>query len=207
MYENMIIKQQNPRRKLRRHPEVYEEYDFRRKHEEPVASSSAPETTFVSSAFIMISDENTGSSSNSTKLEKKMLRTDVYPLSPTHYNQPPTPDHPPPSAMQAESIIYEKIRPLSQWRKRTANVKRHASLPTLTFTIYKKIPSWIHQEYKRRSKDMETETEDEYLLIYDGSSGSFSSSVSLSDRSVDNILEEYNSEIPFAGKFYVYVLK
>ncbi|XP_072386114.1 ankyrin repeat and sterile alpha motif domain-containing protein 1B-like isoform X2 [Diabrotica undecimpunctata] len=168
MYENMIIKQQNPRRKLRRHPEVYEEYDFRRKHEEPVASSSAPETTFVSSAFIMISDENTGSSRNSTKLEKKMLRTDVFPLSPTHYNQPPTPDHPPPSAMQAESIIYEKIRPLSQ-------------------------------EYKRRSKDMETETEDEYLLIYDGSSGSFSSSVSLSDRSVDNILEEYNSEIPFAG--------
>uniref|UniRef100_A0A6P7EXA3 Ankyrin repeat and SAM domain-containing protein 1A-like isoform X2 n=1 Tax=Diabrotica virgifera virgifera TaxID=50390 RepID=A0A6P7EXA3_DIAVI len=168
MYENMIIKQQNPRRKLRRHPEVYEEYDFRRKHEEPVASSSAPETTFVSSAFIMISDENTGSSSNSTKSEKKMLRTDHFPLSPTHYNQPPTPDHPPPSAMQAESIIYEKIRPLSQ-------------------------------EYKRRSKDMETETEDEYLLIYDGSSGSFSSSVSLSDRSVDNILEEYNSEIPFAG--------
>uniref|UniRef100_A0A6P7F2N0 Ankyrin repeat and SAM domain-containing protein 1A-like isoform X3 n=1 Tax=Diabrotica virgifera virgifera TaxID=50390 RepID=A0A6P7F2N0_DIAVI len=199
MYENMIIKQQNPRRKLRRHPEVYEEYDFRRKHEEPVASSSAPETTFVSSAFIMISDENTGSSSNSTKSEKKMLRTDHFPLSPTHYNQPPTPDHPPPSAMQAESIIYEKIRPLSQWRKRTANIKRHASLPTLTFTIYKKIPSWIHQEYKRRSKDMETETEDEYLLIYDGSSGSFSSSVSLSDRSVDNILEEYNSEIPFAG--------
>ncbi|XP_028127770.2 ankyrin repeat and SAM domain-containing protein 1A-like isoform X3 [Diabrotica virgifera virgifera] len=199
MYENMIIKQQNPRRKLRRHPEVYEEYDFRRKHEEPIASSSAPETTFVSSAFIMISDENTGSSSNSTKSEKKMLRTDHFPLSPTHYNQPPTPDHPPPSAMQAESIIYEKIRPLSQWRKRTANVKRHASLPTLTFTIYKKIPSWIHQEYKRRSKDMETETEDEYLLIYDGSSGSFSSSVSLSDRSVDNILEEYNSEIPFAG--------
>ncbi|XP_028127769.2 ankyrin repeat and SAM domain-containing protein 1A-like isoform X2 [Diabrotica virgifera virgifera] len=168
MYENMIIKQQNPRRKLRRHPEVYEEYDFRRKHEEPIASSSAPETTFVSSAFIMISDENTGSSSNSTKSEKKMLRTDHFPLSPTHYNQPPTPDHPPPSAMQAESIIYEKIRPLSQ-------------------------------EYKRRSKDMETETEDEYLLIYDGSSGSFSSSVSLSDRSVDNILEEYNSEIPFAG--------
>ncbi|CAH1106342.1 unnamed protein product [Psylliodes chrysocephalus] len=173
MYENMIIKQQNPRRKLRRHPEVYEDYDYRRKHkdkDEPVASSSAPETTFVSNAFIMISDDNNGSSKNvlnSVRSEKKMLRTD-YPLSPTHYNQPPTPDHPPPSAMQAESIIYEKIRPLSQ-------------------------------EYKRRSKDMETETEDEYLLIYDGSSGSFSSSVSLSDRSVDNILEEYNSDVPFAG--------
>nr|CAI5819546.1 unnamed protein product [Callosobruchus analis] len=58
MYENVVVKQQNPRRKLRRHPEVYEDYDFRRKSkEEPVASSSAPETTFVSSAFIMISGE------------------------------------------------------------------------------------------------------------------------------------------------------
>lgn len=47
---------------------------------------------------------------------------------------------------------------------------------------------------------METETEDEYLLIYDESSGSFSSSVSLSDRSVDNIVEEYQSDAPFAGK-------
>lgn len=54
---------------------------------------------------------------------------------------------------------------------------------------------------------METETEDEYIFIYDGSSGSFSSSVSLSDRSVDNILEEYNSEAPFAGKCFKTALK
>nr|XP_015834887.1 PREDICTED: ankyrin repeat and sterile alpha motif domain-containing protein 1B isoform X1 [Tribolium castaneum] len=155
MYENMIIKQQNPRRKLRRNPEVYEEYDFTKK-EEPVASSSAPETTFVSSAFIMIGDE-----------ESKNCN---YPMSPTHYKQPPTPDHPPPSALQAESLIYEKIRPLSQ-------------------------------EYKRQSKDMETETEEEFLLICDESSGSLSSSVSLSDRSVDNIIEEYHSDAPFAGTF------
>ncbi|KAJ8966625.1 hypothetical protein NQ317_009069 [Molorchus minor] len=46
---------------------------------------------------------------------------------------------------------------------------------------------------------METETEEEYLLICDESSGSFSSSVSLSDRSIDNILEEYHSDAPFAG--------
>lgn len=64
--------------------------------------------------------------------------------------------------------------------------------------------SWIHQEYKRRSKDMETETEEEYLLICDESSGSFSSSVSLSDRSVDNVVEEYHSDAPFAGKCYIY---
>ncbi|XP_063913251.1 ankyrin repeat and SAM domain-containing protein 1A isoform X2 [Zophobas morio] len=154
MYENMIIKQQNPRRKLRRNPEVYEEYDFRKK-EEPIASCSAPEPTFVSSAFIMVSgDDETKSNCN-------------YPISPTHYKQPPTPDHPPPSALQAETLIYEKIRPLSQ--------------------------------YKRQSKDMETETEEEFLLVCDESSGSLSSSVSLSDRSVDNIVEEYHSDAPFAG--------
>ncbi|KAJ3630726.1 hypothetical protein MTP99_011904 [Tenebrio molitor] len=138
MYENVIIKQQNPRRKLRRNPEVYEEYDFRKK-EEPIASCSAPETTYVSSAFIMVSGDN-----DETK------------------------NHPPPSALQAESLIYEKIRPLSQ-------------------------------ESKRQSKDMETETEEEFLLICDESSGSLSSSVSLSDRSVDNIIEEYHSDAPFAG--------
>lgn len=53
---------------------------------------------------------------------------------------------------------------------------------------------------------METETEEEYLLICDESSGSFSSSVSLSDRSVDNIIEEYHSEAPFAGNdlYFIY---
>lgn len=49
---------------------------------------------------------------------------------------------------------------------------------------------------------METETEEEFLLICDESSGSFSSSVSLSDRSVDNIVEEYHSDVPFAGKVF-----
>lgn len=58
----------------------------------------------------------------------------------------------------------------------------------------------IHQEYKRLSRDMETETEEEYLMIYERSSGSFSSSVSLSDRSMDNVIEEYHSDAPFAGR-------
>ncbi|KAJ8968078.1 hypothetical protein NQ314_002478, partial [Rhamnusium bicolor] len=112
----------------RRHPEVYEEYDFRRKgKEEPIASSSAPETIFVSSAFIMVSDDSEEKTNTIKQENKKLL------------------------------------------------------------------------EYKRRSKDMETETEEEYLLICDESSGSFSSSVSLSDRSIDNILEEYHSDVPFAG--------
>lgn len=36
------------------------------------------------------------------------------PLSPTHYPAPPTPEHAPPSAGEAESYIHDRIRPLSQ---------------------------------------------------------------------------------------------
>ncbi|KAF5274293.1 hypothetical protein FQR65_LT04411 [Abscondita terminalis] len=171
MYENMVVKQQNPKRKLRRNPEVYEDYDFRNKDEPVKTSSSAPESTFVSSAFIMIKDDYKGNCHDVSENEIPMQRVSNpfnNPLSPTHYLQPPTPDHPPPSAMQAENIIYERVRPLSQ-------------------------------EYKRKSKDMETETQEEYLFICDESSESFSSSVSLSDKSVDNVVEEYQSDSPFAG--------
>ncbi|XP_076273676.1 ankyrin repeat and SAM domain-containing protein 1A-like isoform X4 [Rhynchophorus ferrugineus] len=168
LYENMPVKQQNPRRKLRRHNDMYEDYQFKRKDFQDVSSSSAPENTFISTAYLKISDHGDYSTKSPARNEKNNKNSN-YPLSPTHYNQPPTPEHPPPSAMQAESVIYDKIRPLSQ-------------------------------EYKRRSKDMETETEEEYLLIGDHeSSGSFSSSVSLSDRSVDNILEEYHSDTPYSG--------
>ncbi|KAJ8676596.1 hypothetical protein QAD02_012383 [Eretmocerus hayati] len=48
--------------------------------------------------------------------EDKRLRRlqTLMPTSPTHYVQPPTPDHPPPSAIHAEKSIHERIRPLSQ---------------------------------------------------------------------------------------------
>lgn len=41
-------------------------------------------------------------------------KSPTTPLSPTNYNQPPTPEHPPPSAGQAETFIHDCIRPLSQ---------------------------------------------------------------------------------------------
>lgn len=44
-------------------------------------------------------------------------KSPTTPLSPTNYNQPPTPEHPPPSAGQAETFIHDCIRPLSQVRK------------------------------------------------------------------------------------------
>lgn len=122
MYENMVVKAQNPRRKLRRNHDrdnIYEQYDFHQ--DAPITSSSAPET-YISSAFLSIksSQENLTNSANEsaneepTKPSKKVVKLIHIPLSPTHYNQPPTPDHPPPSALQAEKSIHDRIRPLSQ---------------------------------------------------------------------------------------------
>ncbi|XP_042233605.1 ankyrin repeat and sterile alpha motif domain-containing protein 1B-like isoform X2 [Homarus americanus] len=98
------------------------------------------------------------------------------PMSPTHYQQPPTPDHPPPSARQAQISIHAKIQSVS-----------------------------VPPQEKRPSRDIETETEPEEVLAVEagGSSCSLSSvSASLSDKSVstDNI-EEIKSDVPFAGLF------
>lgn len=99
------VRTTNPRRKLRRNlmdrDRVYENYD--------------PPQMFVSNAYITLK------SSEESLLDegrKKTQLNGVCPLSPTNYKQPPTPDHPPPSALQAELHIHERIRPLSQVRER-----------------------------------------------------------------------------------------
>lgn len=52
------------------------------------------------------------------------------PQSPTNYKQPPTPDHPPPSSGQAERIIHERIRPLSQEYKRRSALMQMIDMGT-----------------------------------------------------------------------------
>jgi hypothetical protein len=42
---------------------------------------------------------------------KRSTVTVIAPSSPTHYTQPPTPEHPPPSPMTAVLGIQEKINP------------------------------------------------------------------------------------------------
>lgn len=69
------------------------------------ATSDSP--IFVSSAFITLK-------SSQESLLNGDSKKSSWPLSPTHYQQPPTPDHPPPTAQQAERSIHERIRPLSQ---------------------------------------------------------------------------------------------
>ncbi|XP_071564728.1 ankyrin repeat and SAM domain-containing protein 1A isoform X2 [Temnothorax nylanderi] len=190
IYENRPVKMLNPRRKLRRHAyENYEPENSSCTDKSPCSDGDAviQEQTFVSSAFLTlrssqesllderreIADVQSASESREAT-DKRLKRVQMMlPTSPTHYVQPPTPDHPPPSAMQAEKSIHERIRPLSQ-------------------------------VYKRRSRDMETETDEDLLQFPTGgslnaSSGSLSS-VSLSDKSMstDNV-EEYFGDVPFAG--------
>ncbi|XP_043246752.1 ankyrin repeat and SAM domain-containing protein 1A-like isoform X1 [Amphibalanus amphitrite] len=109
-------------------------------------------------------------------------RLRVRPLSPSQQQQPPTPDHPPPSASHAAQSISDKIRPPSQ----------QDSVPPTT-------------GQQRTSRDMETETEEELLQLQAGGSGSSdrsSPSAPGSDlsASTDNI-EEVQQDAPFAGLY------
>ncbi|XP_043268732.1 ankyrin repeat and SAM domain-containing protein 1A-like isoform X2 [Venturia canescens] len=196
MYGDRPIKLLNPRRKLRRHCErAYENYELDTSSgcvdESPCSEGGggANDRIFVSNAFLTLKSSQEslledqireaaidahGFNETLEATDKRLKRVQMtLPTSPTHYVQPPTPDHPPPSALQAEKSIHDRIRPLSQ-------------------------------VYKRRSRDMETETEEDLLQFppggsLDASSGSLSS-VSLSDKSMstDNV-EEYFGDVPFAG--------
>ncbi|KAM3966091.1 LOW QUALITY PROTEIN: uncharacterized protein ACR2FA_012964 [Aphomia sociella] len=114
MYENVVIKEQNPRRKLRRNnfAPPYENYEPRM-NDNRVRKYSNQERSSLES---LLDDQSMNSPSDCERYYDGQ-RVEL-PLSPTHYEQPPTPDHPPPSAKQAENSIHERIRPLSQEYKR-----------------------------------------------------------------------------------------
>ncbi|VVD01997.1 unnamed protein product [Leptidea sinapis] len=106
MYENVVIKEQNPRRKLRRNNPAPQDSD---RTIERVRKYSNQEKSSLES---LLDDQSMISPSDCERYYDGP-RIEV-PLSPSHYEQPPTPDHPPPSAKQAENSIHERIRPLSQ---------------------------------------------------------------------------------------------
>lgn len=133
MYGNRPIKTQNPRRKLRRNCDrAYENMEIENADKSPCSEGGGHNVdngqTFVSNAFItlkssqesLLDDKRSGYSSQGDPegrevTDKRLKRVQMLlPTSPTHYVQPPTPDHPPPSALQAEKSIHERIRPLSQ---------------------------------------------------------------------------------------------
>lgn len=72
---------------------------------------SVQDRTYVSSAFLTLKSSQESLLEDDNEGSQKLI-----PTSPTHYPQPPTPDHPPPTASQAEKSIHERMRPLSQVR-------------------------------------------------------------------------------------------
>lgn len=107
MYENVVIKEQNPRRKLRRNnfAPPYENVELRK--------GERVKRNQERSSLESLLDNRSMNSPSECERYYDRHKAEI-PLSPTHYEQPPTPDHPPPSAKQAENSIHERIRPLSQ---------------------------------------------------------------------------------------------
>ncbi|XP_054747595.1 ankyrin repeat and sterile alpha motif domain-containing protein 1B isoform X1 [Anastrepha obliqua] len=146
------------------------------------------------------------------------------PLSPTNYQQPPTPDHPPPSSSHAERTIHERIRPLSmEYKRRSALIQlqqqqqkhsksmidsstspaKHwqtALIPTPTFDY--PVGSLSPKPSTNASPTTTPSHARRSGTGIQGSSGSLSSSVSLSDHSIStDCVEEFVGDAPFAGLF------
>ncbi|CAG0889497.1 unnamed protein product [Darwinula stevensoni] len=120
---------------------------------------------------------------------ENLMGTPETPPSPSKYKQPPTPEHPPPSARQAETSIHSRIRPIGQ-------------CTFVCFVLQRPCPFFFLspltvQELKRQSRDIETETEDEFLFLVptkaDANSGGVNGGVSsggggsVSDKSVSTV--------------------
>ncbi|KAH8388346.1 hypothetical protein KR093_004739 [Drosophila rubida] len=122
------------------------------------------------------------------------------PSSPTHYKQPPTPDHPPPSSSQAERTIHERIRPLSQeYKRRSALLQLQAAQQLMIETGSS--PSKLLPALGTPGYDYD-DTVTVVPRCPAPSSGSLSSSVSCSDHSLSlstDCVEEFVSDVPFAG--------
>ncbi|CAD6991567.1 unnamed protein product [Ceratitis capitata] len=176
-------------------------------------------------------NRNSYSLSISDTKENKNDGKPQIPLSPTNYQQPPTPDHPPPSSSQAERTIHERIRPLSmEYKRRSALIqlqqqqKQHsksmidsstspakhwqaALIPTPTFDYPVGSLSPKHSVNASPTTTMCNVRRNVGSGGgggggIQGSSGSLSSSVSLSDHSLStDCVEEFISDAPFAGLF------
>ncbi|XP_034244254.1 ankyrin repeat and sterile alpha motif domain-containing protein 1B-like isoform X3 [Thrips palmi] len=172
-YEEVTIRTINPRRKLRRVHDSPRGPGGGARSYENCEPTSIPVLVTVRRDSMDVSPIAAAMALPAPAISRMPLRE--LPLSPTHYQQPPTPDHPPPSAQAAERSIHERIRPLSQ---------EYA------------------QSHKRSSRDMETETDDDLLVcsVWNAPPGSLSGSIcsSISLHS-DNMVEEYIGDAPFAA--------
>lgn len=123
VYENIPFRTTNPKRKLRRlqADKSYENYDpsvILSRGDLPFKKVETTSVSITNMTQLQIVNANpAGFVTSDYQLDRRKGNCDdrvACPLSPTNYQQPPTPDHPPPSASQAELSIHERIRPLSQ---------------------------------------------------------------------------------------------
>ncbi|CAK1542599.1 unnamed protein product [Leptosia nina] len=177
MYENVVIKEQNPRRKLRRN-------NFGPQNEDTIERVRKYSNQERSSMESLLDDQSMNSPSDCERYSDGP-KIEI-PLSPSHYEQPPTPDHPPPSARQAERSIHERIRPLSQLIMEVVEEIR----------IRKKSQG---DEYKRRSMVRDNQTETDSSLLRAASAVSVASGATDRSGNTDNCVEEYVCDVPFAG--------
>ncbi|KAL3207688.1 hypothetical protein MRX96_039566 [Rhipicephalus microplus] len=140
------------------------------------------------------SDERPASLALHSSAAGSKRATVQIPLSPSHYDQPPTPEFPPPSPGTAESGIHSKMRPLS--REYVVQQQRRRRLGS------------DGSGSRRSSRDVDTLTdEDELLLELNGGDAPSStatlivssSSTSSSQPPASGIVEEIVEENPFAG--------
>ncbi|KAF2362919.1 PTB/PI domain [Trinorchestia longiramus] len=109
---------------------------------------------------------------NSTSAASAPASVEYQPLSPSHYQQPPTPDHSPPSAEIAQSIIKQQI---------LRSIQNRGSP-------------------ERRRRGDADEACDEGVVLRRPPQREASSSGSPASLNTDNIIvERFNSERPFAG--------
>ncbi|EDW39003.1 GL13852 [Drosophila persimilis] len=147
------------------------------------------------------SSANVASKSSGDAADENCEAKQQIPSSPTHYKQPPTPDHPPPSSSQAERTIHERIRPLSQeYKRRSALLQLQAAQQLMIETGSS--PSKLLPTLGTPGYDY-----DDAVTVVPRcpapSSGSLSSSISCSSEhslshSTDYV-EEFVSDVPFAG--------
>uniref|UniRef100_A0A2R5L4L3 Putative cask-interacting adaptor protein caskin n=1 Tax=Ornithodoros turicata TaxID=34597 RepID=A0A2R5L4L3_9ACAR len=123
------------------------------------------------------------------------------PISPTHYDQPPTPEFPPPSPGTAETGIHEKMRPLSRGDDDDDDDDDDA------FESCDEYANWEYKSCKRSSKDIDTLTDDALLatLSANGSVVQVDLAVGRDNGHVDSLsasaenIEQIVEDNPFAG--------
>ncbi|KAG1659557.1 Ankyrin repeat and sterile alpha motif domain-containing protein 1B [Nymphon striatum] len=135
------------------------------------SSKSTPVLNRTKISGELNSDDDRPNKPTSLDIMRSKRATVNLPLSPTGYDQPPTPDHPPPSPATAVAGIHEKMRPLS--KDLTNN---------------------------RLSRDNETLTEEEYFSLEDSLDSQRSVSVSTVNKciSTENI-EKVVEDTPYAA--------